>query len=54
MVNKEKRIFDLRNMNFQVRHLDVGGSGEEIIYNTSKNNMTIIDIDYDKKLKIEE
>ncbi len=44
-------VFDLSNMDFQVRHLDVGGSGEEIIYNASKNDMIIIDIDYDKKIK---
>lgn len=50
-ITLETGVFDLRSMNFQGRHLDVGGSGEEIIYNASKNDMTIIDIDYDKKIK---
>ncbi|SHJ35964.1 class I SAM-dependent methyltransferase [Lutispora thermophila] len=35
---------------FLTPHLDIGGSGEAIIYKISKNKLTIIDLDIDRKI----
>lgn len=47
-ITLKKAEIDLRNIKFLSPHLDIGGSGEKIIYNAAyPNKLTIIDIDFD-------
>lgn len=44
-------IIDLRNIDFKNKHLDVGGSGEKIIYKASyPKDIIIIDLDFDSEI----
>lgn len=43
-------IIDLTSVEFSVPHLDIGGSGESIIYKMSSNEITIIDNNIDEMI----